>query len=119
MTGHSSEVNALAVTPDGKQAVSASDDQTLKVWDLVSGRELRTLTGHSNSVNAVAVTPDSKHAVSASSDHTLKVWDLETGTVVGTFTCEWPARCCAFAGVGKIVAGDAAGRVHFLSLENH
>ena len=35
------------MTPDGQRAVSASGDQTLKVWDLESGRELRTLTGHS------------------------------------------------------------------------
>ena len=39
-------VNAVAVTPDGQRAVSASDDKTLKVWDLDSGRELRTLAGH-------------------------------------------------------------------------
>ncbi len=36
----------VAVTPDGQRAVSASSDQTLKVWELASGRELRTLTGH-------------------------------------------------------------------------
>ena len=39
----------MAVTPDGRLAVSASGDQTLKVWDVESGRELRTLTGHSES----------------------------------------------------------------------
>ena len=36
------------MTPDGQRAVSASDDHTLKVWDLASGRELHTLTGHSD-----------------------------------------------------------------------
>src|SRR5208283_298636 len=61
---------------DGQRAVSASDDQTLKVWELASGRELRTLTGHTLGVNAVAVTPDGECVVSASDDHTLKVWDL-------------------------------------------
>ena len=69
----------MAVTPDGQRAVSASWDNTLKVWDLDSGRELRTLEGHSDSVNGVAVTPDGKRAVSASWDNTLKVWDLESG----------------------------------------
>ena len=37
----------VAVTPDGKRAVSASEDKTLKVWDLETGRALRTLEGHS------------------------------------------------------------------------
>ena len=86
LTGHSNWVNAVAVTPDGRRAVSASEDQTLKVWDLGSGRELRTLTGHSRSVNAVAVTPDGRRAVSASDDQTLKVWDLASGRELRTLT---------------------------------
>ncbi|MGA8030319.1 MAG: NB-ARC domain-containing protein, partial [Bryobacteraceae bacterium] len=78
LEGHSS-LTSVALTRDGKRAVSASDDNTLKVWDLESGRELRTLEGHSRSVTGVALTADGKRAVSASSDHTLKVWDLESG----------------------------------------
>ena len=74
----------MAVTADGKRAVSASWDKTLKVWDLETGRALRTLRGHSDSVTGVAVTADGKRAVSASWDKTLKVWDLETGRAVRT-----------------------------------
>jgi WD40 repeat protein len=77
-------VKGVAVTADGKRAVSASQDWTLKVWDLDTGRTLRTLEGHSDSVNGVAVTPDGRRAVSASSDKTLKVWDLDTGRAVRT-----------------------------------
>jgi len=73
-----------------------SDDKTLVVWDLGSGRELRTLSGHSSNVNAVAVTPDGQRAVSASDDKTLKVWDLETGEVTTTFTCDSAACCCTY-----------------------
>ena len=54
------------MTPDGRWAVSASEDKTLKVWDLESGRELCTLTGHSDVVLGVAVTPDGRRVVSAS-----------------------------------------------------
>ena len=45
LEGHSAAVSGVAVTPDGKRAVSASDDNTLKVWDLETGRALRTLEG--------------------------------------------------------------------------
>jgi WD40 repeat protein len=63
--------SCVAVTPDGKQAVSASYDNTLKVWDLESGGALCSLEGHSGYVLGLAVTPDGKRAVSASSDQTL------------------------------------------------
>ena len=79
-----SGVAAVAVTPDGQRAVSASADKTLKVWDLGSGRELRTLKGHNDAVLKVAVTPDGQRAVSGSEDKTLKVWDLGSGRELRT-----------------------------------
>ena len=41
LSGHSERVRDVALSEDGRRAVSASDDKTLKVWDLESGRELR------------------------------------------------------------------------------
>jgi WD40 repeat protein len=82
--GDTGDVNGVAVTPDGKRAVSWSDHTTLIVWDLDTGRALRTLEGHFGSVHGVAVTPDGRRAVSASFDKTLKVWDLETGRALRT-----------------------------------
>ena len=46
LQGHTSLINGVAVTPDGRYAVSASSDQTLRVWDLTSGKEARILQGH-------------------------------------------------------------------------
>ena len=66
LAGHSGGVHGVAVTADGKRAVSASWDGTLKVWDLETGGVLRTLEGHTGSVTGVAVTADGKRAVSAS-----------------------------------------------------
>ena len=86
LTGHTSWVNAVAVAPDGKRAISASDDNTLKIWDTETGKEVRTLTGHTDSVKAVDIAPDGKRAISASGDNTLKIWDTETGTEVRTLT---------------------------------
>jgi len=91
LEGHSSQVTAVSVTPDGNYAVSASHDCTLKVWNIKAGKEVRTLTGHSSVVNSVSVTPDGNYAVSASWDKTLKVWDLKTGEEARTLTghSEW------------------------------
>jgi len=117
LTGHSGPVIGIAVSWDWRRAVSTSGDNTLKVWDLETGRELRTLAGHWDTVHRVAVSGDGRRAVSASHDKTLKLWDPETGAVLATFTCDVAALCCVFAGDRRIVAGDASGRVHFLSLE--
>lgn len=107
----------MAIAPDGKQAVSASDDKTLKLWDLATGSEVATLTGHSGWVNAVAIA-DGRFAVSGSEDKTLKVWDLLTGNEVATFSGDSGFNCCAVAQDGvTVVAGDESGRVHFLRLE--
>ena len=87
LAGHTNWVKAVAVFGEGTRAISASGDNTLKVWDLEMGAELRTtLAGHTDSVNAVAVYGEGTRAISASDDKTLKVWDLETGAELRTLT---------------------------------
>ncbi|MEH2184656.1 MAG: hypothetical protein V7K64_00540, partial [Nostoc sp.] len=85
LTGHSDRVTAVALTPDGKRVISASNDRTLKLWNLETGEDERTFNGHSDRVTAVALTPDGKRVISASNDRTLKLWNLETGEDERTF----------------------------------
>ncbi len=74
--------------PDGRPvAVTGSDDDTVRVWDLTTGTQIGApLTGHTSSVRAVAARalPDGRPvAVTASDDDTVRVWDLTTGTQLG------------------------------------
>src|SRR2546426_65193 len=117
LEGHSSSVHGVAVSADGRRAVSASVDKTLKVWDVETGGALRTLQGHSDLVNGVAVSADGRRALSGSDDNTLKVWDLTRGASLATFTCDGAAISCAFIDPHRLIAGDAGGRVYFLRLE--
>ena len=65
------------MTPDGRRATSISEDGVLKVWDLESGVELRSLIDHGTSIITVAMTPDGRRGISKSENWTLKVWDLK------------------------------------------
>lgn len=81
MKGHNGSVEALAFLPDGRRAVSGSEDWTLRLWDLENNRVVRTYEGHGAFVHAVALTPDGESILSASEDRTLRLWDLESGHV--------------------------------------
>jgi WD40 repeat protein len=101
LEGHTAAVTSVAVAADGKRAVSASQDQTLRVWDLETGRVQHTLEGHSDAVCSVAMTTDGKRALSASWDDTLKLWDLDTGLLLRTIKRDADADCVAISGDGK------------------
>jgi WD40 repeat protein len=77
LRGHTAPVRTIALLPDGRRALSGSDDITMRMWDLQSERGSVQVYAHDWSVTAVSVTPDGGHAVSASDDETLKLWDLE------------------------------------------
>ena len=68
--------HAVAVSADGRTAVSGGDDGTVRVWDLAGTAAPRVLTGHDRWVRAVAVSADGRTAVSGGDDGTVRVWDL-------------------------------------------
>lgn len=105
-SGHSSMVHSAAFSPispnlsyqgeSGKSAgvadinwgilASGSWDNTIKLWDVNTGREIRTLIGHTNWVNSVAFSPDGKFLASGSADCTIKLWQVHTGREIQTLT---------------------------------
>src|SRR5262245_10201635 len=84
--GHQSSIETVAFSPDGKLIASGSIDRTIKLWDVATGRELRTLSGHSDHVNSVAFSPDGKSVASGSWDRTIKLWDVATGRQLRTLS---------------------------------
>ncbi len=83
--GHSHDVTSVAFSPDGTEALSGSQDGTLRLWDLASGKCLLIFEGHSQGVTSVAFSPNGTLALSGSEDKTLKLWNLASGKCVRTF----------------------------------
>ena len=86
LEGHTDFVSTVAITADGRRAVSGSGDKTLRIWDLELGRCKKILQGHTLAVTSVALTVDGNTAVSGSSDNTLRVWEVETGRCLRILT---------------------------------
>src|ERR1700730_2488252 len=83
-TGHANFIVSVAFTRDGRTLASGSVDQTIKLWDTATGRELRALKGHTGTVFGVAFSPDDKVLASSSVDQTIKLWDVDTGREIRT-----------------------------------
>ena len=78
------QVWSVAFSPDGKQIVSGSNDQTIRVWNVATGEQCgEALRGHDSSVTSVAFSPDGKQIVSGSDDQTIRVWNVATGEQCG------------------------------------
>ena len=76
LSGHNSWANQLDFNADGTYLVSASEDGTIILWDLVDGQPAEILTGHDGPVNTVDVSSDDKLIASGSDDGTVRIWSL-------------------------------------------
>jgi hypothetical protein len=77
LAGHRGAVYGIAFSPDGTRLATASWDGTAKVWEVASGRELRTLSGHTAAVEGIAFSPDGTRLATASADKTVRFYDLD------------------------------------------
>ena len=74
-------MGSAAFSPDGSRIVTASSDNTARIWDAASGKEIAVLRGHEASVDSAAFSPDGSRIVTASEDNTARIWDARLETM--------------------------------------
>jgi len=79
LRGHAAGVFMAAFTPDGTRVVTASGDETARLWDATSGTELRRFGGHAGPVYCLAVSGDGRTFVTGGQDNAARVWGLPLG----------------------------------------
>jgi WD40 repeat protein/tRNA A-37 threonylcarbamoyl transferase component Bud32 len=85
LSGHTGAVRSIAVSRDGRLALTGGDDRTARLWDVEAGRELLRIAGLRGRVNGVALSPDGRLALTGTNEGTLRLWDAASGNEVRAF----------------------------------
>jgi WD40 repeat protein len=103
-TGHTSDIMSVAFSVDGKTLASAAGDNVIKLWEVSTGTELRTLGGPFSGLSSVAFSPDGKLVLSLAADG-IALWNVVTGEKVSALADSGGIKSFAVSPDGKVIAG--------------
>ena len=120
LRGHRDALLTAALSPDGKLAATGSYDQSIRLWDISTGKESRILSGHNGPVFDLAFDPSGRLLASASGDRTVKLWDVAKGERLDTFSQPLKEQySVAFMPDGRhVVAGGVDSRIRVWKLSD-
>lgn len=118
LSGHTNYVWDVVITPDGRTAVSASNDSTLRVWDLGSEMPRHVLAGHESWVCSAAIDWDGNLVAAGAADGTVRCWRLDTGQQVVSLPANDSDAKVAWMSGGALAVGDRSGAVRVWALDD-
>jgi WD40 repeat protein len=115
LRGHENAVLSAAFSPDGLHIVTAAEDNTARIWDTATAKEIAVLRGHENVLVSAAFSPDGLRIVTAAYDGIARIWDAATEREIAVLRGhEGDVRSAAFSPSGlRIVtaSGDKTARI--------
>ncbi|ETO08107.1 hypothetical protein RFI_29281, partial [Reticulomyxa filosa] len=79
LQGHEMSVRSVKFSSNGNTIVSSSEDETIRIWDVKTGKQIKILNGHIDCINNVIFSLDENYIISCSNDKTIRLWDIKTG----------------------------------------
>jgi WD40 repeat protein len=119
----------VAFSPDGRQVMTGTggvltgkpsdlmiepeEDNTLRIWDVDTGKLLREMRGHTHTISSIAYAPNGRRAVTASFDRSVRLWDVETGRELSRVDGQGWCTEAAFSFDGSLVLVSGGAEKNF------
>lgn len=111
LEGGAGEVRCVAFSPDGKQLAAGNRYGTVRIWDVASRKEVKTITGHMGEVWSIAFSPDGKTLAAVDTEwkkpSKVKLYDTTTWKERGALPCPGEILCIAYSPNGDWLAAGS------------
>src|SRR5262249_49905729 len=115
---HTCPISSVAISPDGRYAVSGSNDGSVRLWEVETGRQVDRFAGHTKRVSSVAFFSDSRRFVTSSEDKSVRIWDGKHGRQLHCYE-DWTYRYVALSPDGRraVTPSHYDGKLRLWNLE--
>ncbi|ETO36630.1 G-protein beta WD-40 repeats containing protein [Reticulomyxa filosa] len=108
LKGHENVIRSVKFSPDGSNIVSSSRDNTVRIWDVGSGKQIQTFREDSGSMYTAKFSPDGHNVLSCSYDGTIRLWDIASGKQIQVFKGHFsPVNIAEFSPDGRTIISCA------------